>query len=77
MKSTSLDSEPFSFIETKSGHVRISFKGRVVTTLAGRDASRFINRVGSTDIEGAQLAWAWATGHFKHGNESAIREKGK
>ncbi len=65
--------EPFSYRETKSGLVQISYAGKVVTTLSGKNASRFIARVSSGDSQTAQLAMAKATGHFKHGTERAAR----
>lgn len=61
---------PFSFFSTKSGLVQISYKGKIVTTLSGREASRFLAKLESANKKGAQLAMAKATGHFKHGNES-------
>ena len=61
--------EPFSYRETKSGLVQISYGGRIVTTLGGRDALRFLSRVESTDRGARQLAMAKVTGHFKHGTE--------
>ena len=64
-----LDDEPFSYRQTKNGLVQISCRGRVVTTLSGRDASRFVGKVESGDRQSAQLVMAKATGHFKHGNE--------
>ncbi len=69
--------EPFSYRETKNGQVRISFAGRVVTTLAGRDAVRFLTRVAGADARAIQLAMAKATGHFKHGNERLGKDSGK
>lgn len=70
-----LDAEPFSFFETKSGIVQIRFKGKVVTSLAGRNASRFMERIRSASKEDAQLAMAKATGHFKHGNERSSKRR--
>jgi len=72
-----LDEEPFSYRQTKDGLVRISYRGRVVTTLSGKSASRFLDRVESGDRESAQLLMAKATGHFKHGNERLARDADK
>ena len=63
-----LEDEPFSFRAQKDGTVRIAYHGRVVTTLAGKDASRFLARVGANP-DAAQLLMAKATGNFKRGNE--------
>ncbi len=65
--------EPFSYISTKSGLVSISYKGKTVTNLRGREAFRFLARVEAADQEGKQLAMAKATGHFKHGSERASK----
>lgn len=61
--------EPFSYLATKSGLVQISCNGRIVTTLSGGRASRFLSRIDAAGGEGAQLLMARATGHFKHGSE--------
>jgi hypothetical protein len=59
----------FCYQATKDGRVRIAWQGRVVTTLAGRQAGAFLARVQSAGEEEAQLAMARATGNFKRGNE--------
>ena len=68
---------PFGFLKTKSGLIQISYRGKVVTSLAGKTALRFLTKVNSTDPRGAQLAMAKATGHFKHENQKMSKEKGK
>lgn len=68
-----LDEEPFSYLHTRSGLVQIRYRGKIVTTLSGQSASRFLDRVKSGDRQAAQLAMAKATGQFKHGNERAPR----
>ncbi len=67
----SCDGERFSYRETADGRVRIAWAGRVVTTLRGAAAVRFLERVAGADAAGAQLAMAKATGNFKRGNERA------
>ena len=66
-----LDDEPFEYRATKDGRVRIAFRGRVVTTLAGAAAERFLARAqaAGAEDEALQQLMARATGHFKHGNE--------
>ena len=66
-----LDDEPFEYRATKDGRVRIAFRGRVVTTLAGAAAERFLARAqaAGAEEEALQQLMARATGHFKHGNE--------
>ena len=62
---------PFDYRATKSGMVTISYKGRIVTTLRGREASRFLVKLESETSEDAQLVMAKATGHFKHDSDRA------
>ena len=59
----------FSYRAHKDGTVRIAYRGNVVKTLAGRDATKFLARVTGGDPDQAQLAMAKATGNFKRGNE--------
>jgi uncharacterized membrane protein len=61
--------DEFSWRATKDGRVRIARGGRVVTTLAGRSARRFLSRVEGADRPAAQLEMARATGNYKRGNE--------
>ncbi len=60
----------FAWASTKDGRVRISWRGKVVTTLAGGPAARFLGAGrGSRRAEAEQLLMARATGNFKRGNE--------
>jgi hypothetical protein len=68
--------EPFDYRATKNGLVYISYKGRTVTTLRGRESSRFLSKVESGNPRAVQLAMAKATGHFKHGTERVSKNKG-
>jgi hypothetical protein len=58
----------FSYRAVKGGDVFISWQGRVVTTLRGGKAKKFVRDV-NTDPSRAQLLMQRATGNFKHGNE--------
>ena len=69
--------EPFDYRATKSGLVHISYRGRTVTTLRGRESSRFLSSVESASPGEAQLAMAKVTGHFKHGSERLARNRRK
>ena len=64
-----LSEEVFTWRETKSGMVLISFRGKQVTTLSGKAATAFLAKVRNATDHAAQLAMAKATGNFKHGNE--------
>jgi len=61
--------QPFAFRETKDGRVRISYRGRVVATLTGCEARRFVLRSLRASDRELQLLMAKATGNFKRGNE--------
>lgn len=61
--------QPFTFQLTADGRVRISWKGRVVTTLAGQPARKLAEEVAHASEAATQLALAKATGNFKRGNE--------
>ncbi|MGB1249908.1 MAG: hypothetical protein ACPG8W_04695 [Candidatus Promineifilaceae bacterium] len=64
-----LEAEPFDYRTTKNGSVFITFHQKVVTTLKGKSAEKFLKRIDSASAQQAQLIMAKATGHFKHGNE--------
>ena len=64
-----LEKDRFDFRETKNGLVQISYKGRTVTTLTGKEAQRFVAKISGRTSRECQLLMAKATGHFKHGNE--------
>ena len=64
-----LELEPFGYVTTKSGQIRISYDGQVVTTVAGEQADRLIRRLEHAEPSQVQLLLAKATGNFKHGNE--------
>jgi hypothetical protein len=59
----------FAWAATKDGRVRISRQGRVVSTLAGERATRFLPQVEGADEDAEQLLLARVTGNFKRGNE--------
>ena len=59
----------FAWASTKDGRVRISWRGKVVTTLAAGRAARFLEQVEGADEEAEQLLMARVTGNFKRGNE--------
>jgi len=59
----------FEYRPTSNGKVFISWDHRVVVTLAGNDAARFLERVAGADDAAAQLLMARSTGNFRRGNE--------
>lgn len=64
-----LETEPFDYWISKEGKVFISWEGKQVKILAGKEASRFATKVGSLDTKAVQLWLAKLTGNFKRGNE--------
>ena len=65
----------FTWAATKDGLVRISWQGKVVTTLAGERATRFLDQVEHADEDAEQLLLARVTGNFKRGNERTRRDR--
>ena len=65
----------FGYRATADGRVRITWRGRTVTTMKGREAAQFTARIATLDDEAAQLWMAKLTGNFKRGNERAATER--
>ena len=72
----SLDEQPFRYTTSKAGLVMIHARGKIVTTLRGKDAARFLKRVEAADDHEAQRLMARATGQFKFGNERPLGKPG-
>ena len=70
-----LQDQPFDYQEIKASGVRISYRGKTVTTLKGKDAGKFLAKVASADKQEQQLFMAKTTGHFKHGNERIAKRR--
>lgn len=64
-----LDNEVFSYRESKDGLVFVQWHGKLVMTLRGQGAKRFLARIAGLDGKAVQLEMARVTGNFKHGNE--------
>ena len=65
----SLESEPFAYAIRKDGTVAVSYRGRQIVIVGGKDAARLLARLQGASAEAVQLALAKITGNFKHGNE--------
>lgn len=63
-----LAEEPFAYEIAKSGEVRISRAGRVVTVVRGAAAAKLASRLGRGALRDQQ-ALARATGNYRRGNE--------
>ncbi|MFD1206468.1 MULTISPECIES: hypothetical protein [Sporosarcina] len=68
-KRNRFDEEIFTYKLTKDKKVFIYYKGKLVTTLAGKASEKFLSKIQLADFKEAQLLMAKATGNFKHGNE--------
>jgi hypothetical protein len=64
-----LAEQPFTYQTAKDGKVFIHWKGKLVTTLRGKSAEKFMESIAVANSAQAQLLMARVTGHFKHGNE--------
>ena len=53
----------------------ISYEGRQVTTLSGKEAERFIRQIENAEGKSAQLIMAKVTGNFKRGNEKIAKKR--
>jgi hypothetical protein len=71
-----LREEPFAFVATKEGAVRISCRGRNVVVVAGEPGRRLAARLAGADPGERQQLLARATGNFRRGNERAGRARG-
>ncbi len=68
-KRNRFDEEVFTYRVNKDNKVFISWKGKQVTILAGKDSDKFLSRMMGKDFKEQQLIMAKVTGNFKHGNE--------
>lgn len=74
-KKGQLDDEVFTCRVTKDKKIFIFCHGKVATILKDRKAEDFIANIERAEGKDVQLVMARATGHFKHGNERAARDK--
>jgi hypothetical protein len=68
-KRNKLDAEPFDYDITKDNRVLLYWNGKLIKTLAGKQAQKFISQIAGVDTPTAQLIMARVTGNFKRGNE--------
>ena len=64
-----LDNEVFTYQISKEKKVVISWNGKQVRILKGKEAQKFISTIMGLDEKGVQLVLAKVTGNFKRGNE--------
>ncbi len=76
-KRNRLDEEVFSYRAAKDGKVFISWCGKQVMILKGKEAARFVTKLEGLQDKQAQLVMAKITGNFKRGNERLAQEHEK
>jgi len=64
-----LDNEVFTYQISKEKKVFISWNGKQVRVLKGKEAQKFISTIMGLDEKGVQLVMAKVTGNFRRGNE--------
>ncbi|MEK5479796.1 hypothetical protein NYE70_23140 [Paenibacillus sp. FSL R5-0407] len=73
-KRNKLEEHPFLYRTSKNGAVFLEYFGKVVKTLKGKEAERFLEKVNAAkDEKELQLLLAKATGNFKRGNERPLK----
>lgn len=70
-----LDEDIFDYQETKGNKVLIYWHNKLVVTLAGKQAKKFLRQIEGLDGAEAQLILARFTGNFKRGNERDGKNK--
>ena len=61
--------KPFSYKLIKDNKAQISYKGKYISVLVGKDYNKLLRVISFDNIYELQLYLAKATGQFKHGNE--------
>lgn len=72
-----LEEEFFEYQVTKDNKVLIYWYNKLVVTLAGKQAQKFLRQIDGLDGVEAQLVLARFTGNFKRGNERSGKNKRK
>ncbi|WP_430791434.1 hypothetical protein VBD025_14435 [Virgibacillus flavescens] len=78
-KTDRLNEEPFAYQTTKKGSVLISYEGKQIKIVNGKEAEKLIARLEKAGDQAreVQLLLAKVTGNFKRGNEKAGKNKFK
>lgn len=69
-----LEDEPFDYQITKDKRVLLYYKDKLIKTISGKIATKFIAQIEGLDWYEQQLVLAKATGNFKRGNERDGKE---
>lgn len=68
-----LTEEIFSYKVTKDNKVFISWNGKQVMILKGKESEKFLSKIEGAGEHEAQLIMAKITGNFKRGNEKQTK----
>ncbi|TDL31268.1 hypothetical protein E2R51_12905 [Jeotgalibacillus sp. S-D1] len=69
-KRNKLNENPFEYTVTKDEKVFVSYEGKQIKSLKGKEAKRLLSKLQSAGTEkDIQLLLAKITGNFKRGNE--------
>ena len=63
------DEKPFGYKLIKDNKAIITYKGKAISTITGKDYNKLIRVIALDNIYELQLFLAKITGQFKHGNE--------
>ncbi|MBN2655724.1 MAG: hypothetical protein JXR86_01585 [Spirochaetales bacterium] len=67
------DEKPFGYKELKDSKLQITFRGKPIMIIQGKEYRKFRTVLEREDEYGIQLFLAKITGQFKHGNERKKR----
>ena len=74
-KEDPLAHEPFSYEQGKDEKVQIFYLNRLVKTIKGKEAERFLFKISGAGDRDSQQIMAKVTGKYKFGNERERRQK--
>ena len=63
------DEKPFAYKLLKDKKAQISYKGKMISTITGKDYNKLLRVIALDNVYELQLFLAKITGNFKHGNE--------
>ena len=63
------DEKPFSYKLIKDNKAQISYKGKMIIVITGKEYNKLLRVIALDNIYELQLFLAKITGNFKHGNE--------
>ena len=61
--------KPFAYKLLKDNKAQISFRGKMVSTIVGKEYNKLVRVIQLDSVYELQLFLAKITGQFKHGNE--------